>query len=239
MWCLFCLKAVIIPFFREVCNVLYGHYHSASFLISSSTVAPWLPIALLLLMGPGRTAAIWGFQKAAVTVSLRTTLVTSKFNLLTKAVTTSMYHLSSSVWSDGTIELVNLTTNAVVGTSLDMASIGLASWPVSQSFISGSVERTVAFSSSGGSTRPGGVCPTSSAVGKAIGLTVGSPQVEVQTMRERCHVPPRLQQSLTPCLQHQLWWIGWWGAPRELLGLGLWFLEQFFLDPRGHLICRR
>ena len=27
-------------------------------------VVPWLPIALLPLMGPGRTAAIWGFWKA-------------------------------------------------------------------------------------------------------------------------------------------------------------------------------
>ena len=65
-------------------------------------VAPWLPIALLPLMGPWKTATIQGFQKVpspaeVVTVSLRMTPVASKFNLLTEAVTTSTYHLSSSV----------------------------------------------------------------------------------------------------------------------------------------------
>ena len=52
-------------------------------------VVPWLPIALLPLAGPGRTAAIWEFWEAtplaeAVTMSPRMTLVASKFNLLTK-----------------------------------------------------------------------------------------------------------------------------------------------------------
>ena len=156
MWCSFCLEVFIIYFsFGKVSNVLYQCSHSASFLTSSSMVVPLLPIALLPLTGPGRTASIQGFWKAAplakaVTMSLRMTLATSKFNLLTKAVKTSMYHISSSVWSDGMMGLVNLTTNAVVGTSWVTASIGLASWSVGQSFVLGSVERTVAFPSSRG-----------------------------------------------------------------------------------------
>ena len=115
-------KAVILTFFfTEVGNVLYGHSHSTPFPASSSMVVLWLPIAFLPLVGPGRTAAIWRFWKAtllaeAVTMSLGMTLVASKFNLLTEAVTTSMYHLSSSVWSDGMMRLVNLTTDPVVGT---------------------------------------------------------------------------------------------------------------------------
>ena len=105
-------------------------------------------------MGPGKTATIWGFWKAtslaeAVTVSLRMTPVDSKFNLLTETVTTSMNHLSSSVWSGRTMGLVDSTTDAVVGT----------------------VERTIASPSSGGFARPGGVCPTLSAVGEVIDLT--------------------------------------------------------------------
>ena len=106
-WCLFCLKVVIISFsFREVISVRYGNPHSTCLLTSSSMVVPWLPITLPPLMCPWRTATIQGFWKApspaeVVTVSPRMTPVTSKFNLLTEAVTTSMYHLSSSVWSDG------------------------------------------------------------------------------------------------------------------------------------------
>ena len=81
-------------------------------------VAPWLLIALLSQMGHGRTAAIWGFQKApppaeVVTVSPRMTPVISKFKLLTKVVTTNMYCFSSSVQLDGMMGLVNVTTNAV------------------------------------------------------------------------------------------------------------------------------
>ena len=129
-------------------------------------------------MGPWRTTAIWGFWKATspaevVTVYTRMTLVASKFNLLTEAVTISMYHLSSSVWSDRTMGLVNSTSDAVVGSSWVMASIGLASWPVGQSSILGLIERTVVSPSGRGFTRPDWVCPTSSTVGKAIGLTSG------------------------------------------------------------------
>ena len=74
--------------------------HSASFFPSSFTVTPWLLITPLAQMGPERTAAIQGFQKALpmtemVTLSPRITLVISKFKLLTKAVTTNMYHFAS------------------------------------------------------------------------------------------------------------------------------------------------
>ena len=69
-------------------------------------------------MGPERTAAIWGFQEApppaeAVTVSLRMTLVISKFKLLTEAVTTNAYCFSSSVQLGGAMGLVNLTPDVV------------------------------------------------------------------------------------------------------------------------------
>ena len=157
MWCSSHLEVVIISFFfREVGNVPYGCSYPASSLASSSTVAPSLLISLLPAMGPGRTAAIWRFQKATplakvVTMSPRMTLVDSKFNLLTKAVTTSIYCLSSSVWSGGTMGLVNLTTDAVVGM----------------------VERTVVSPSGRGFARSGGVCPTLSAVGEAIDSTGG------------------------------------------------------------------
>ena len=113
MWCSSCLEVVIVSFlFREISNVLYGHSHSASFPTDSSTKVPWLPIALLPPLGPGRTTAIQGFWRAThpaevVTMSLRMTLVASKFNLLTKAVTTSMFCLSSPVWLDGVMGLVN------------------------------------------------------------------------------------------------------------------------------------
>ena len=156
-WCSSHLEAVIISFsLREVSNVPYGCSHPTSSLANSSMVVPWLLIGLLPQMGPGRTAAIQGFWKAtppaeAVTVSLRMTPVDSRFNLLTKAVTTNMYHLSSSVWSGRTMGLVNLTTDAVVGM----------------------VERTIASPSSRGFARPGGVCPTLSTVGEAIDLTGG------------------------------------------------------------------
>ena len=156
-WCSSHLEAVIISFFfREVSNVPYGHSHSTSSLASSSIVVPWLLIGLLPGMGPGRTAAIWGFWKAtppaeAVTVSPRMTLVDSKFNLLTKAVTTSTYCLSSSVWSGGMTGLVNLTTNAVVGM----------------------VGRTIASPTGRGFARPGRVCPTLSTVGEAMDSTGG------------------------------------------------------------------
>ena len=69
-------------------------------------------------MGLGRTAAIWGFWKApplaeAVTVSPRMIWVVYKFKLLTAAVTTNMYCLSSSVQLGGVMGLVNSTTDAV------------------------------------------------------------------------------------------------------------------------------
>ena len=133
-------KVVILTFFfREVGNVPYGHSHSAFFPASSSTVVPWLPITFLPLVGPWRTATIWGFWKAtlpaeAVTVSLKITPVASKFNLLTEAVTNSMYHLCSSVWFDWMMGLVNLTTDPVVGTIWVTTSIGLMAWPVDKSF---------------------------------------------------------------------------------------------------------
>ena len=153
MWCSFHLEAVIVSFSSwEVCNVLYGHFHSASFPATSSMVAPWLVIALLPPAGPGRTAATQRFWKVtppaeAVTVSLRMTMVDSKFNLLTKAVTTSTYCLSSLVQLDGIMGLVNSTTDAVVGTIGTTTSIGPVAWPVRKSFgasLLGLVERTLA-----------------------------------------------------------------------------------------------
>ena len=155
MWCSSHLEAVIISFFSgEVSDVPYGHSHPTYSLASSSTVAPWLLISLLPQMGPGRTAAIWGSWKATplaevVTLSPRMTPVDSKFNLLIEAVTTSMYPLSSFVWSGGMMGLVNLTTNGVVAT----------------------VERTVVSPSGREFARPGGVCPTLPTVGEAIDLT--------------------------------------------------------------------
>ena len=144
-------------------------------------VVPWLVIALLPLVDPGRTAAIWGFWKVtplaeAVTVSPRMTPVASKFNLLTEAVITSMYCLSSSVWLDRTMGLVNLTTNALVGTTGATTSVGPVAWPDGKSFGAsplGLVERTAASPSSGGSPRPGRVCLTSSTVGRAISSISG------------------------------------------------------------------
>ena len=96
----------------------FWHSHSASFFPSSFMVVPWLLIAPLSQMGPGRTAAIWGFWKAPlpagmVTMSPRMTLVISKFKLLTEAVTTNTYCFSSSVQLGGMMGLVNLTTDAV------------------------------------------------------------------------------------------------------------------------------
>ena len=60
------------------------HSHSAQFFPSSFMVVPWLLIAPLSQMGPGKTAAICRFKKApppaeVVTVSPRTTPVVSKF----------------------------------------------------------------------------------------------------------------------------------------------------------------
>ena len=116
----FGLKAVIsLPFYpKAVMASPLWHSHPASFFPSSFTVAPWLLIAHLSQMGPGRTAAISGFWKApspaeAVTVSPRMTLVIFKFKLLTEAVTTNAYHFSYSVQSGGTMGLVNSTTDAV------------------------------------------------------------------------------------------------------------------------------
>ena len=117
------LKAVIISFFFRGGwrPPLWAFSHSI-FPASSSTVVSWLPITFLSLVGPGRTTAIQGFSKATppaemVTVSPRITLVASKFSLLTEAVTTSMYHLSPSAWSDRVRGLASLTTNPVVGTT--------------------------------------------------------------------------------------------------------------------------
>ena len=138
--------------------------HSASFLPSSFMVAPWLLIALLLQMGLGRTAAIWGFWKAtplakAVTVSPRMTLVVSKFKLLTEAVTTNTYCLSSSIQSGGTMGLVNSTTNVAAEAGWGAASIRLASLPVNWFSILGLVERTVVPALSGGGSNKEGVVP--------------------------------------------------------------------------------
>ena len=154
---------------QSLASVLW-HFHSASFLPSSFMVTPWLLITLLSQMGLGRTAAIWGFWKAtppgkAVTISQKTTLVVSNFKLLTEAVTTNTYHLSSSIWLGMTMGLVNLTTNVAAEAGWVSASIGLVSWPVGWSSILGLVERTV------------------------VSTLLG----EVQTMREWCHLAPRLQ----------------------------------------------
>ena len=140
------------------------HSHSTSFLPSSFTVAPWLLIALLSQMGLGRTAAIWGFWKAtplaeAVTASPRMTPVVSKFKILTEAVTTNTYCLSSSIQSGRMMGLVNSTTEAAAEASWVVAWIRLASWPVSWSSILGVVERTVAPFLSGGGSNNEGVVP--------------------------------------------------------------------------------
>ena len=128
--------------------------HSASFFPSSFTVAPWLLITPLAQTGPERTAAIWGFQKApplakAVTMSPGTTPVISKFKLLTEAVTTKMYHFSSSAWSGGVMGLVNSTPDAVVEAVWVAASIRLMSNPIVQSSIWSLVEGTVVYLLSG------------------------------------------------------------------------------------------
>ena len=140
------------------------HFHSASFLPSSFMVASWLLIALLSGMGPGRTAAKWGFWKAippaeAVTVSPRMNPVVSKYMLLTEVVTTNTYHLSSSIWSGGTMGLVNSTTNAAAEAGWVVASIGLASWPVSWSSIFGFGERIMASPLSWEDSNNEGVMP--------------------------------------------------------------------------------
>ena len=124
--------------------------HSASFLYSSFTVAPWLLIALPAGSGLERTAAIWGFWKAlllgkADTVSLRTTLVISKFNLLIEVVTTSTYHFSSSAWLGAVIGLVNSTPDMVVEVVWVAASIRLASCPIGRSSTWGLVEGTMVY----------------------------------------------------------------------------------------------
>ena len=104
----------------EVGEVFNGCSPTKSFPASSSMVASWQPITFLPLVGPGRTAAIWGFLKAtlpteAVTMSLRITPVASKFSLLIKAVTTNMYCLSPSAWSDGVRGPASSTNDLVVG----------------------------------------------------------------------------------------------------------------------------
>ena len=139
-------------------------FHSASFFPSSFMVTPWLLITLPSWMGPGRTAAIWGFQKApppakVVTMFQRTILVVSKFKLLTEVVTTNTYHLSSTIWSGETMGLVNSTTNVVAEAGWVVASIGLASWPVDSSSIWSLVERTVVSPLSGGGPNDNGVEP--------------------------------------------------------------------------------
>ena len=75
-------------------------------------MVPWPLIALLA--GPKRTATMWGFWKApfpgkAVTNSLRSTPVVSKFSCLIKVVMTSAYWFSSSILSSGVIGLVSST----------------------------------------------------------------------------------------------------------------------------------
>ena len=160
------LEVVIIFFLLGgVDDFFYGHSLAESFPASSSMVASWQPITFLPQEGPGRTAIIWGFSKAtlpteAVTVSLRITPVASKFSLLTKTVTTSMYHLSPSAWLDRARGLASSTTNLVVGTTWVPTSIGLVAWLVGKSFgisMSGSVERTMAYLSGGVSAGPGRV----------------------------------------------------------------------------------
>ena len=124
------------------------HSHSASFFPSSFMVASCWLVAPLSWIGPWRTAAIQGFWKdpppaEVVTMSPRMTPVFSKLKLLTKAVTTNMYCFSSSVQLVGTMGLVNLTTDVVTEAVWVAASIGLASWPISQSSIWSFVEGSV------------------------------------------------------------------------------------------------
>ena len=138
--------------------------YSVSFFPSSFMSAHWLPIAPLSRMGPGRIATIWGFWKApplakAVTMSLRTTPVISKFRLLTETVTTNMYHFSSSVQLVGTMGLVNSTTDVVVEAVWVEASIGLASWTIGQSSIWSLVEETVVSPFSGRDPNDEGAVP--------------------------------------------------------------------------------
>ena len=201
-----------------------GHPPSVSFPASSSMVVPGLPTTLLPLVGPGRTATIQGFLKAtpldeAVTMSLRITLVASKFNLLTEAVTTSTYHLSPSAWLDGMRGPVSLTTGPVVGTIWATAPVGLVAWPVGKSFgtsTSGLVERTVASLSRWSVCRAGGVCPTSTVVGKAMGL-IGGVSSSGREGVVSC-APQGFSRVWLHVSDIELGLAGWWGALGGLPG---------------------
>ena len=134
-------------------EVLLLHHSSSSF-----TMVPWPLIALLAC--PERTATIWGFWKAplpgkAVTDSLRSTLVVSKFNCLIKAVMTSPYQFSSSVLSSGAIGLISSTADMVGEEVWVGASMKLVLCSTGQSSTWSLVEGTMAtHGDSGGSTLP-------------------------------------------------------------------------------------
>ena len=100
---------IIFSFLGEGSGVFYRWSPVISFPASSSTVVSWLPTTFLPLVGPWRTATIYGFSNAtlpseAVTMSPRVTLVVSKFSLPIEAVTTNMHpsFLFSLVgWGEG------------------------------------------------------------------------------------------------------------------------------------------
>ena len=109
---------------------------------SSSTVAPWLLIALLF--GPKKTATIQGFQKASlpgevVTDSLRSTSAVSKFSYHIEAVMTSTYQFCSSILSGGVIGPVSSTLDMVGEVVWVVASIELVSCSTGWSPSSGSI----------------------------------------------------------------------------------------------------
>ena len=223
-WCSSCLEVVIISFFfREVGNVPYGHSHPTSSLASSSTVLSWLLIGLLPWMDPGRTGYHLGIleghssSQSGHHVPEDDSQVILNSTSLLGAVTTSTYHLSSSVWSCRMMGLINLITDALVGM----------------------VERTITSPSGRGFARPGGVCPALSAAGKAIDLT-GGVSSSGRGLNINGVVPCAMclpEFDPVPLMSATVAWV--MGALEELLGPGSQFQGQFFPGPRGCLICRR
>ena len=159
---------VISFFLGEVGDILYGHSPS-----KSSIVASWWPITFLPLVGPGRTATIQGFSKPSPNWCSHCVSKDNSGGFQIQLPYQSSHHqyvpFSPSAWSDGARGLASWTTNPVVGTTWVSISIGLVAQLVGKSFgIS-----TMASFSSRVFTGPGGVCPASTSVGKAMGSTSG------------------------------------------------------------------
>ena len=94
---LFCLEAVIVSLYWEVCVAVYYETLSSSFPVTSSMVALGHPTTLFVLGSPGKTATIRCFLEAnpptkVIMVSLRIAPVISRFNSLTEAVMSQSAH---------------------------------------------------------------------------------------------------------------------------------------------------